>query len=182
MHMPSTIDEYQRQETIRRAGKLSRRLWFVFLLLCSFWSLFIIMAPVAAAYGANSFAETLYGFFGHICHQMPSRSFFMMEHKLGVCSRCTGVYFGLVLGFLVYPIFRNISESRPLPLAGLILSMIPIAIDWSLTYFGIWENTFFTRFTTGLILGTACAVYIIPALSEIAFLSQHRKHRKSAAI
>jgi uncharacterized membrane protein len=98
-----------------------------------------------------------------------------------VCSRCTGVYFGLVLGFVVYPIFRKISETEPLPRVWLILSMVPIGVDWLLTYVGFWENTFFTRFSTGLILGTACAVYIIPALSEIALLVVQRKYRISAA-
>ena len=45
--------------------------------------------------------------------------------------------------------------------------MVPIAIDWSLGAFGIWENTHLSRFITGLILGAACAIYIVPALVEI---------------
>lgn len=180
--MSSTISKYQKQETIEQAGRLSRRLWLVFLLLCVFWSLLILTPAVAAAAGADSISSPLYSFFGHICHQNPSRSFFIMEHKFGVCSRCSGVYFGLVLGFLIYPLFRQISETRPLPLIWLIISMLPIGIDWSLTFFGIWENTYFTRFTTGLILGIACAIYIVPALSELAFLALSRKQRRSAAI
>ncbi len=180
--MPSTINEYKRLETIKEAGKLSRRLWFAFLLLCAFWSLLIIAAPVASASGVGSISEPLYSFFGHICHQNPARSFFLMEQKFGVCSRWTGVYFGLVLGFLIYPIFRQISETEPLPRIWLFLAMVPIGIDWALTFFGYWENTYFTRVTTGLILGIACAVFIIPALSEIALFIRHRRHRSPDAI
>jgi uncharacterized membrane protein len=50
-----------------------------------------------------------------------------------------------------------------------------MAIDWSLGFFGIWENTHFSRFLTGLIVGIACAVFIIPASVEIAQLLSNRK-------
>ncbi|HLA95762.1 MAG TPA: DUF2085 domain-containing protein, partial [Pyrinomonadaceae bacterium] len=67
----------------------------------------------------------------------------------------------------IYPLWRNIDDIEALPRVWLFASMVPIGIDWSLTVFGIWENTFLTRFVTGLILGAACATYIIPALVEI---------------
>jgi uncharacterized membrane protein len=140
----------------------------------------ILLPPVAAANGFSSTSSEFYSFFGYICHQMPSRSFHILGYKFGVCSRCSGVYFGLVLGALVYPLFRNIEELEPLPLFWLVLSMIPIAVDWSLTVFDIWENTFFTRFTTGLVLGIACAVFIVPALSELAHLIHFKRSRTSA--
>jgi len=44
---------------------------------------------------------------------------------------------------------------------------VPMAVDWSLGVFGIWENTHLSRFMTGLILGAACATFIVPALVEI---------------
>jgi hypothetical protein len=42
-----------------------------------------------------------------------------------------------------------------------------MAVDWSLTFFGVWENTLLSRFITGLILGVACSTYIVPAVVEI---------------
>jgi hypothetical protein len=45
--------------------------------------------------------------------------------------------------------------------------MVPIAIDWSLGAFDIWENNQASRFITGVILGFACATYIVPAIVEI---------------
>ena len=56
---------------------------------------------------------------------------------------------------------------EPLPRIWLFLSMVPMAVDWSLGVFGIWENTHLSRFITGLILGAACATFIVPALVEI---------------
>jgi len=138
------------------------------------WLLLIFSPAIAAANGATDYAESTYSLFSNICHQMPSRSFHVLEHKLGVCSRCIGVYFGLFAGALAYPVFREISTIEPLPRVWLILSMFPIGIDWALTFFGFWENTFFSRFTTGMILGVACAVFIIPALSELATMFHER--------
>jgi uncharacterized membrane protein len=98
---------------------------------------------------------------------MPERSFHLAEHPFAVCSRCFGVYFGLFAGFVVYPLLVKIEKTEPLPRFWLFLAMIPIGIDWTLGVFGIWENTHWSRFITGAILGAACAVFIIPALVEI---------------
>jgi uncharacterized membrane protein len=64
-------------------------------------------------------------------------------------------------------VIRKVDEIEPLPRFWLFLAMIPIGIDWSLGVFGICENTHLSRFLTGLILGAACAIYIVPALVEI---------------
>jgi uncharacterized membrane protein len=77
------------------------------------------------------------------------------------------VYFGLLTGLVVYPLIRGVDDIEPLPRIWLFASMVPIAIDWSLGVFGIWENNHASRFITGLILGFTCAVYILPALVEI---------------
>jgi uncharacterized membrane protein len=54
---------------------------------------------------------------------------------------------------------------------------VPISIDWSLTIFGIWENTHVSRFVTGAILGIACATYIVPALVEVVRNLSYRRIR-----
>lgn len=141
--------------------------WGAFSILVLAWVLTIVFVPVAASSGYESLSKAVYKFFSYICHQIPERSLHLAGHQLGVCSRCFGVYFGLFLGFAVYPLWRKVEDIDPLPRFWLFLSMIPIGIDWSLGIFGIWENTHLSRFITGLILGFACATYIIPALVEI---------------
>jgi uncharacterized membrane protein len=108
---------------------------------------------------------------------MPERSFHIAGHQFAVCSRCFGVYFGLVAGFLVYPLWRRVDNTEPPARFWLFLSLVPIGIDWSLGVFGIWENTHFSRFLTGLLLGVACATFIIPALVEIRQNMAYRKSR-----
>jgi uncharacterized membrane protein len=143
------------------------KVWTVGLAVVGVWVFAILLAPLAKAAGLVALSSPIYYFFSFICHQMPERSFHIAGEQFGVCSRCFGVYFGLLFGFAIYPLWRNISEIEPLPRVWLFLSLIPIAIDWSLTMFGIWENTQISRFVTGLILGFACATFIVPALVEI---------------
>lgn len=131
------------------------------------WVLLTVAAPIAKANGLVAISSPLYNFFGYICHQISDRSFHVEGEPFAVCSRCFGVYFGLAFGFAVYPLWRNVTEIEPLPRFWLFLSLIPIGIDWSLTVFGVWENNHASRFITGLILGVACATYIVPAIVEI---------------
>lgn len=86
---------------------------------------------------------------------------------MAVCSRCFGVYFGLLAGILTYALWRPIEETEPVARIWLFLSLIPITVDWSLTIFGIWENTHVSRFLTGMILGVSCAIFIVPAVVEV---------------
>jgi uncharacterized membrane protein len=109
---------------------------------------------------------------------MPERSFHLLDHQLAVCSRCFGVYFGLLAGLIAYPLWRSIENIDPLPRIWLFASMVPIAIDWSLGVLDIWHNNHASRFITGLILGFACATYIMPALVEIVRnFSMHKPAR-----
>lgn len=128
-----------------------------------------IIAPSVFTYlGMDAAATAVFSFFGWTCHQMPDRSFHWLGHQLGVCSRCIGIYGGLLVAFIAYPFFKKIDDIEPLPRFWLIASVIPIGIDWSLTFFGVWENTFLSRFVTGMILGYACGFYIVPGAVEIA--------------
>ncbi|MBA3694699.1 MAG: DUF2085 domain-containing protein, partial [Acidobacteria bacterium] len=76
------------------------------------------------------------------------------------------------------PFLRRIEETEPLPRFWLFLAMIPMAVDWLLGFFEIWENTHLSRFLTGAILGTACAIFIIPALVEIFQLLSYKRQVK----
>lgn len=88
---------------------------------------------------------------------------------MAVCSRCFGIYAGLLGGVAIYPIWRGAQNTEPISKVWLFLALVPIGIDWSLTFFGIWENTHLSRFVTGSILGAVCAKYIVPAVIEIVW-------------
>jgi uncharacterized membrane protein len=165
--MPQTAENYIPQDLNRLFKRQAIRVWAIGLAVVFVWVLLIVAAPVAKASGLVSVSTPLYTFFSYICHQIPDRSFHVEGEQFAVCSRCFGVYFGLLAGFVIYPFWRPIDEVEPLPRFWLFLSLVPIGIDWSLGMFGIWENTHLSRFITGLILGVACSTFIVPAIVEI---------------
>lgn len=166
------------QRTAERFRQQAIRVWIVGLTVVGVWLASIVVAPMAKANGLTGLSAPLYHFFSYICHQIPERSFHIESEPFGVCSRCFGVYAGLFLGFVVFPLWRRIDDIEPLPRFWLFLSLVPMGVDWSLTAFGIWENTHLSRLVTGLILGFACATYIVPAIVEIT--RNFTRRRRSA--
>jgi uncharacterized membrane protein len=175
--VPEANSEYRNVDLVRQMRDLARRMWLSGLGVVAVWSAIIVAAPLLTDLGFGTVARPIYSFFSFLCHQMPERSFHIAGHQFAVCSRCFGVYFGLVAGFLVYPLWRRLDNTEPPARFWLFLSLVPIGIDWSLGVFGIWENTHFSRFLTGLLLGVACATFIIPALVEIRQNMAYRKSR-----
>ncbi|HEY0428736.1 MAG TPA: DUF2085 domain-containing protein [Pyrinomonadaceae bacterium] len=168
--MKLSAENYTPQITLKDIKKQAIKAWTVGFSIVFVWVCLILLAPIAEASGLNSISGPIYKFFSVLCHQIPERSFHVENHAFAVCTRCFGVYFGLLLGFIVYPFFRSIEEIKPLPRFWLFLALIPMGIDWSLGFFEIWENTALSRFATGLILGITCAIFIVPAIVELGRL------------
>ena len=128
----------------------------------------VVVAPLAAADGHSELAQVIYRAFAVLCHQRPDRSYFIDGHKLAVCSRCTGLYAGFVFTLLLYPLVRSLrTTTTPRP-SWLFLAAVPMGIDFSLTFFGIWENTHTSRLLTGLLLGSVAVFYVVPGLMDLS--------------
>ncbi|HSK64743.1 MAG TPA: DUF2085 domain-containing protein [Pyrinomonadaceae bacterium] len=128
----------------------------------------VVIAPLAAARGYFDIARGIYGAFNVLCHQLPERSYFTAGHKLAVCSRCTGIYAGFAVTLLLYPLIRSLRTTAIPARKWLVLATIPTLVDFSLTFFGIWENTHTSRLLTGLLLGTAAVFYVMPGIIDLS--------------
>jgi uncharacterized membrane protein len=131
--------------------------------------LLIVLAPLAAASGHSDIARGIYRAFAALCHQLPERSYFIDGHKLAVCSRCTGLYFGFAFTLLVYPLIRSLRSTAIPARKWLVLATLPLLIDFSLTFFGVWENTHTSRLITGLLLGSTAVFYVMPGIVDLSF-------------
>ena len=129
----------------------------------------IIGAPLAQANGHASFALAIYKSFSFVCHQIPERSFHLLGYKFAVCSRCTGIYSGLAVAALMYPAARSLKQTETPHLVWLFLAAAPLAIDWLLGYFSIWQNNHASRFSTGALLGATAVFFILPGLIELSY-------------
>jgi len=149
---------YTSQERLAANKRQARTIWAVGSSIVAIWVLAIILPTLLSPVRT---------FFGYLCHQISERSFHVAGEQMAVCSRCFGVYLGILVGFALYPLFRNVENTEPPRRFWLLVAIIPAAVDWSLTVFGVWENTLWSRLVTGLILGGACSVFIVPAVVEI---------------
>jgi uncharacterized membrane protein len=128
----------------------------------------ILVAPIAAAGGHPGLAFAIYRAFGTLCHQIPERSYFIEGHQFAVCARCTGIYAGFAFTLLLYPLVRSLRNTTAPPRSLLILATLPLAIDFSLTFFGFWENTHTSRLLTGALLGSVSVFYVMPGIVDLS--------------
>lgn len=142
--------------------------WLASAAVVTFLVSLIVIAPIAAASGHSEVAEGIYRGFGVFCHQRPDRSYFIDGHKLAVCSRCTGLYAGFAFTLLIYPLVRSLRSAAIPPRKFLFLAVLPLLIDFSLTFFGIWENTHTSRLLTGALLGSVTVFYVMPGIADLS--------------
>lgn len=175
--MSQPIKNYTPQTIIKQQKRWAFSAWSIVFFIALVWIFFIASAPVAKAGGFLNFANPVYKFFSYLCHQIPERSFYFDQFPLAVCARCFGFYAGFLLGIVIYPFVRQLRDTAPLPRVWLFAAMIPMGVDWSLTFFDIWENTHLSRLITGAILGAACAFFIVPAVVEIGYFLSEKFNR-----
>ncbi len=147
-------------------------------------------APVFAAIGLRSAADSLYSTYHLTCHQWAFRSFFLfgsqpvavysqqqladlgvdpfasigdagLGWKMAFCERDLAIYLGMLLVGLLY------ARRRDLPPVGYLLYgilILPMALDGFTQLFGWRESTWELRILTGLLFGLASAWLILPRL------------------
>ena len=158
---------------------VSVRRQFVIWLIIAMGSLMIsaaiIAAPLALSSGHLLWALPLYHAFSFVCHQIPERSYFIAGQPFAVCARCFGLYVGFTLASFAYPLVRSLQKTDAPPRKWLFIAAAPLAIDYALGLFGIWNNTHSSRFITGALLGSVAVLYVMPGLLDLGMRLTRRK-------
>ena len=94
------------------------------------------------------------------CHQREDRSFKIKGWQFPICSRCTGILVGQLLGILIY-----IFQFR-IPIYISCIFLFIMFLDWYIQYKKIRESTNIRRFITGTLAGVAQVAIFI----EIIFI------------
>src|SRR5437588_189110 len=170
---------FDRRPLRRQPARAAVYVWSVTASLALLILFLIIGAPLAQAGGHPQVASFIYKTFSFVCHQIPERSFHLGGYKFAACSRCTGLYSGFALAALAYPLVRPLDQTVTPSRVWLILAALPIAIDFSLGYFNIWQNTHLSRFTTGALLSSVAVFYIIPGVVELTTKLAKRSAKES---
>lgn len=135
------------------------------------------VAPVLAYFGETKVSGFIYFLYSFTCHQKASRSFFVCEHQVGWCSRCTFLWLstfltsGLIFYFKPTYSFKGISFKTAFVLA------LPLALDGGIQLLAsiysilthttpLYESTNSIRAITGIFFGLAVGLYLFPKLRD----------------
>lgn len=99
-----------------------------------------------------------YASLSHVCHQAPTRCFWVFGSNMALCTRCFGIFSALFLTGLVmgWSGIKKIRWKTPL------LLILPAVIDGAAGIFGWWKSTNVLRFLTGIMAGTGAAIALFP--------------------
>jgi uncharacterized membrane protein len=112
-----------------------------------------------------NFIEILINIFSHVCHQIPERSFLIYGGKSILCARCTGMYFGVLVGILSITFIKKISNIR---IAKMILiSVLIVLLEIGIERTQIVSFGNIVRFATGLLLGVTIGHSIAMSTKQI---------------
>ncbi len=132
-------------------------------------SILAISAPILQSILGYPTGESIYSFLSPICHQFPTRSFWIMNRPFALCSRCFGGYLGLALGLMI---IKNTTNYKKSALLGIAI-LFPGVFDGVFQLYTKYESTNILRFITGLSGGVG--MFLI-------FLSYNSNTNKSKGI
>ena len=112
-----------------------------------------MMSPYLAASGYSLAALTIFWFFSPVCHQDPTRSFWIFGAPVAVCARCIGIYLGAAVGAWIPAPRRMLLQGLGLFAA---LNLADVLTE-AATIHGNWK---LTRLLLGALLGLAAAALV----------------------
>jgi uncharacterized membrane protein len=115
----------------------------------------------------SAFSGFVYAIFAPVCHQLPSRSFYLWGHPLAVCARCLGIYLGFLVGVVLYPLFRGFRRVELPPVPLFIAVSAPIVVDTLGNFLGLWSTPHWPRLVLGLLWGVILPFYFMAGMAEL---------------
>ncbi len=112
-----------------------------------------------------------------VCHRIAERSFLLGDRALPLCSRCSGMYLGALVGFIFQAFLGRRGElpARKIQwMFGVFLLAFAIdGINSYLTFFpqapGLYTPQNGLRLATGTLVGTAMAAFLMPTFHQIVW-------------
>lgn len=124
------------------------------------WMLVIGAVPwLCAAAGAD--ARVI---FAYLCHQLPERTLHLEGEPMALCSRCAGIFLGLVVGALAAPPLPTgarawlMGHGRTLVVATVVLNLV----DWAV--FQVLPLSHQSRLVVGAAFGAVSTAWMLTAL------------------
>jgi uncharacterized membrane protein len=142
----------------------SRHWLLVFNLVFGIYAGLPILAPLLMHWGHARLANSIYFVYQFMCHQMPSRCFFIGRFQVGICERDLALYGGMCLAGMVFAVFRN--RARSLPIRVWIVLIGPLVLDGTTQLLGLRSSNWLLRTLSGLLAAGATVWLVYPYLHD----------------
>ena len=116
-------------------------------------ALISLLAPIFEEYYFYSISNHFYNVLSGICHQFPSKSLWIVNRPMGLCSRCFALYALFSTSMLFIPLFKK--DKNILLISFLLL---PLIFDGLFQYYGIRGSDNLTRIFSGILFGVSASV------------------------
>ena len=120
--------------------------------------------PFLWYFGLDAIAQPLFIALHFTCAQVPSHSFFIFGHQLGLCARNLSIYVSMFLGSLVFVLSKK--RIPGLPWWLWILVLLPMVWDGTTQLFGWRESTWILRLVTGTLFGLGNIWFVLPMIQK----------------
>ena len=123
-----------------------------------------IAIPFLSFFGLEDLSKQLFYSLHYVCAQVPSHSFYIFGHQLGLCERNFSIYTSMFLGSLIFVLSKK--RLPGIPWWVWILMMLPIAWDSITQMFGWRESTWILRVITGTLFGVGNVWFALPLMQK----------------
>ena len=120
--------------------------------------------PFLSYFGLDAIAKPLFFSLHFVCAQIPSHSFYIFGHQLGLCARNFSIYTSMFIGSLIFVLSKK--RLPGIPWWIWVLMILPMAIDGITQMFGLRESTWVLRVITGTLFGLGNIWFVLPFIQK----------------
>jgi len=123
-----------------------------------------LSVPFLSYFGLDGISKQIFFALHMVCAQIPSHSFYIFGHQLGMCARNFSIYASMFVGSLIFVLSKKRIPGIPWWLW--ILMILPIAIDGTTQMIGLRESTWELRVLTGTLFGLGNVWFALPLIQK----------------
>ena len=123
-----------------------------------------LSVPFLSYLGLDGISKQIFFALHMVCAQIPSHSFYIFGHQLGMCARNFSIYASMFVGSLIFVLSKKRIPGIPWWLW--ILMILPIAIDGTTQMIGWRESTWELRVLTGTLFGLGNVWFALPLIQK----------------
>jgi uncharacterized membrane protein len=141
----------------------------------NFWALIITLVlgvivlaalsvPLLTYAGLDGISKPVFYTLHLICAQIPSHSFYILGHQLGMCARNMAIYSSMFVGGSIF--LASKKRLPGIPWWFWVLLILPMAYDGITQMFGLRESTWELRVITGTLFGLGNMWFALPFIQR----------------